>query len=174
MPPKRKLADTLLDSGSESDSASTSDSSNSSHGDAEDENVYYESMSRDAQGRTVYKASLLSFAVPEAPSVLPTAPTTSAAPGKTWIYDFMDNDWTFPGDQIQPDDDEQETPPASPTGSGSSSSSSESEPEGPTKREPVYFFPHLKVGAISPFNQQYRPVRKWKEKYCSLFLDEVV
>ncbi|KAJ7471708.1 hypothetical protein B0H11DRAFT_2237257 [Mycena galericulata] len=148
MPPKCKKPDTTMDSGGSSSGSSISALGESDHDDAED--YFYESVSKDSRGRNIYKSSFISVAV--SPSEIPVAWTglPSAERQDTWIYDFIDNDWTLPVDE-QPHADLDEAGDAA----NPPQSSSDSEPE-TRKREP------------------YRPVKKWKEKHRSTWLDELL
>ncbi|KAJ7178238.1 hypothetical protein C8R46DRAFT_1346442 [Mycena filopes] len=149
MASKRKEPDTIMDSGSSSSSSTTSDH-NASNSDNDTEFVYCETISRDILGRRVYNASVMTFSIPLPPTALAAPPlATEAHRNGTWIYDFMDNDWTF-GEDVRPQDDINE-PPGS-----AASSDSESEDEAPTAREP------------------YRPVKTWKERYRSRWLEELL
>lgn len=133
MPPKRKLDDTTMLSGSSGQSSGDSSTPGNSDSDAhEDQQIYYESGSRTLEGRTEYTTSLLSFTAPASPSK--HGRTAADGPlggtgGSTWIYDFMDNDWTFSNVLGGADEEVALEPP-----------SSGSETEGPKKREPVHFF----------------------------------
>ncbi|KAJ6529050.1 hypothetical protein DFH09DRAFT_1412508 [Mycena vulgaris] len=146
MAPKRKMDDTTF----ESDVSDSDSSSNSSDDDVEDQEYYYESIARDATGRSVYTSTVVNARAAASPSKPATVYPSRPADGGTWIYDFMDNDWTFPADEGQPpsEDDEPEPP---------SSSSSESEGEEPVNKR-----------------QPYKPLKKWKVKHRSNWLDEML
>ncbi|KAJ6524914.1 hypothetical protein DFH09DRAFT_1095930 [Mycena vulgaris] len=145
MAPKRKMDDTTFDSGG-SDSDSSSDSGGD---DVEDQEYYYESIARDATtGRSVYTSTMVNAKAPASPSKPTTVYPPRPVNGGTWLYDFMDNDWTFPDEGQPPSEDEPEPP---------SSSSSESEDNEP-------------VNKCLP----YKPLKKWKVKHRSNWLDEVL
>ncbi|KAJ7433327.1 hypothetical protein FB451DRAFT_1419776 [Mycena latifolia] len=95
---------TFYSSGSGSGSASDSDA-----GDDDDlEEYYYESLLRDpTTGRGVYTAAMVSAAVPTSPAKRVAVPPPRPDGESTWIYNFMDNDWSFPlEDQPPPSGDE--------------------------------------------------------------------
>jgi hypothetical protein len=134
MPPKRKFGDTTMFSGgsSSSDDLSSNSSIKNSDND-EDRDIYYESMMLNPHGPANYKASIMTLVAPASPTkptaAKPKLPAGSSV-GDTWIYDFMDNDWTFPvGQENLAAEDSEEQPP--------DTSSSGSETEVPLKREPV-------------------------------------
>ncbi|KAJ7029115.1 hypothetical protein C8F04DRAFT_1289081 [Mycena alexandri] len=138
---KHKKPETMLGDSSGSDSEYSSLSN-------DEEEVFYERQSRDLNGHLVYRASMVGLSVPVAATGLSLASTSGPSPpGETWLYDFVDNDWTFPEGQGQSEVEEDAVP---------ASSSSESEADLPTKREP------------------YRPVKTWKERYRVRWLDEIL
>ncbi|KAJ7107449.1 hypothetical protein C8R44DRAFT_885462 [Mycena epipterygia] len=116
--PKRSFEDTLYADSSE-DSAVDDIGSDDTATDDEVLDYYYESVSRDASGKAVYTSTVVSAAVSASPSK-PGASNPFGRPNAegTWIYDFMDNDWAFPGQDLQAQSD------------------SESEAETKSKREP--------------------------------------
>ncbi|KAJ7431719.1 hypothetical protein FB451DRAFT_1573587 [Mycena latifolia] len=148
MPPKkRKIDDTTLlspDSDSGSDSASEHDDND------ELEEYYYESLSiNPTTGRTVYSASIVSAAVPASPSKPAVVyPPRRTDDDQTWIYDFMDNDWSFAVEEPPPHSDDEEDVPEE--------RDSEVEDDATLKREP------------------YRPLKKWKGRYRWTWLNELV
>ncbi|KAJ7645775.1 hypothetical protein B0H17DRAFT_449366 [Mycena rosella] len=147
--PKRSFEDTLYADSSE-DSAVDDIGSDDTATDDEVLDYYYESVSRDASGKAVYTSTVVSAAVSASPSK-PGASNPFGQPNAegTWIYDFMDNDWAFPGQdlQAQSDVDDNDAP---------DSSESESEAETKSKREP------------------YKPLKKWKEGYRWTWLNELL
>ncbi|KAJ6523886.1 hypothetical protein DFH09DRAFT_1329751 [Mycena vulgaris] len=152
MPPKRKLDDMLFDSeGSNADSTSSSEDEEELN-DADVEDYYYESISKDAAGRNIYETSFVSVVVPASPSKAAVVyPSCDGRNKDTWLYDFMDNDWTFPVEEQQQESEEDtEEPPAS------SGSSNESEAPIPKKCQP------------------YKPLKKWKVKYYWSWLNEML
>lgn len=160
---KRKPETTMYSGSSDSDDGS--DFGEDDDSDNQDEQtVYYESMSLDAVGHRVYHASMQSFWVPPAPTPLFSLPAEPNVARESWIYDFMDNDWSFP-EEMRPEADDVQPPPDSPSPSGD-------EDETPNAREPVGR-PKLHAIAISPF-AQYRPVKVWKERYRFRWLEELL
>ncbi|KAJ6597135.1 hypothetical protein DFH09DRAFT_1072042 [Mycena vulgaris] len=151
MPPKRKLDTTFASDGSESDSSI----SDPEYSDGDEEDYFYESASRNAKGRAVYTSTVFTAVAPVSPSKPQVAYGPRRNDGEeSWIYDFMENDWTFPVDEPQPhsEDEDQaggaEEPP--------DSSEAEAHDEKTRKRQP------------------YKPIKKWKAKYRSRWLDELL
>ncbi|KAJ7271751.1 hypothetical protein C8J57DRAFT_1226330 [Mycena rebaudengoi] len=104
---KRKLQETTLmdtGSGTDSDMGSVSEPDAADDSDIEGE-YFYESISHDAQGRNVYRSSMVAAAASPtkrrarlSPRVDPHVPRP---PGETWIYDFMDNNFSFANDEAE-------------------------------------------------------------------------
>jgi hypothetical protein len=65
------------------------------------------------------------------PTAARSKPSAGSTIGDMWIYDFMDNDWTFPIGQVAAEDSDAQLPDISSSGS---------EMEVPLKCEPVSGF----------------------------------
>ncbi|KAJ7079804.1 hypothetical protein B0H15DRAFT_953890 [Mycena belliarum] len=150
---KRKAGadDTTLYADS-SDSGHTGSATSEDTDDDEDDVVdyFYESLTMDtATGQSSYTASVISVAAPASPTKPGLAyPPHRTSEDQTWLYDFVDNDWTFAADEHPPESDAE--------GNGEEPSSSEPEDPQRLKREP------------------YAPLKRWKGQYRWQWLNELV